>query len=239
MAAAIFLLAGTIKGTLGIGLPVTAVGLLTLVGDARLAVTLAIMPIFVTNVWQVFRTGGIVRPLKKYWRVAIPMVALLYATALFATSVSTEVFSILLGVVIVVFSVLNLTTPTPEIPQNWDRPAQVVAGTLAGIFGGLTAIWAPPLVIYFLSNRLQKIEFINTIGAMFFVGSIPLMIGYVQNGLLWGQTGLASLALVVPAAIGFLLGERLRNVLPAETFRKLVLIVFLITGLNILRSAFF
>lgn len=40
-----FLLAGTIKGIVGIGLPTTSIGILSQVTDPRLAITLAVFPI--------------------------------------------------------------------------------------------------------------------------------------------------------------------------------------------------
>ena len=49
---ATFLLAGFVKGVVGLGLPTVAMGLLTLVLAPSQAAALLIVPSFVTNIWQ-------------------------------------------------------------------------------------------------------------------------------------------------------------------------------------------
>ena len=51
-----FLLAGFVKGVIGLGLPTVSMGLLTLVMAPAKAASLLIVPSFVTNVWQLART---------------------------------------------------------------------------------------------------------------------------------------------------------------------------------------
>ena len=60
IAIVVYVLAGMVKGTIGIGLPTTAVSLMAQVTDARSAVTLVVIPMFVTNLWQVIRSGRVV-----------------------------------------------------------------------------------------------------------------------------------------------------------------------------------
>ena len=47
-----FLLAGFVKGVIGLGLPTVSMGLLTLVMAPAKAASLLIVPSFLTNVWQ-------------------------------------------------------------------------------------------------------------------------------------------------------------------------------------------
>jgi hypothetical protein len=51
-----FLLAGLVKGVIGLGLPTVSMGLLSLVMAPAKAASLLIVPSFVTNVWQLART---------------------------------------------------------------------------------------------------------------------------------------------------------------------------------------
>lgn len=238
LAIAAFLVAGTIKGVVGIGLPVTSVGILGQFGDARLAITLAILPIVLTNIWQVHRTGGFLRTVRTYWLMAVPMIVVLFITALLAPHVPTYLLTLTIGTIIVIFSLLHLLGHIPHLPDHWDKPAQVIAGTLSGVFGGLTAIWAPPLLVYFLSRNVEKDDFVRSIGTMFILGSLPLLAGYVQNGSITGSTALVSLALVIPTIAGFAIGERLRRRMPAERFRTATLVVFLIIGISMVLRTF-
>jgi len=49
---ATFLLAGTVKGIIGLGLPTVSLALLTVVFDLPTAMSLLLVPSFVTNLWQ-------------------------------------------------------------------------------------------------------------------------------------------------------------------------------------------
>ena len=55
-AAVIYFIAGMIKGMLGIGFPTAAVSLLAQVTDTRTAIALVVIPMMVTNAWQVWRS---------------------------------------------------------------------------------------------------------------------------------------------------------------------------------------
>ncbi len=234
-----FLLAGTVKGTVGMGLPITAIGILSQFTDPRFAVTISVLPIVVSNAWQVFRSGDVIAAIKRYWRFALCLAVVLLGTSLVATRVPTELIATALGFIIVLFALTSLAFTPPFLPEKYDRIGQIIGGTFSGIFGGLTAIWAPPMVIYFLARRLDKDEFVRASGVLFLAGSLPLLVGYFFNGLLDTETTKLSALLIIPSLLGFTFGELLRRKLNTERFRTVVLIVFLVMGLNLLRRSLF
>ena len=75
MIAGIFVLAGLVKGVIGLGLPTVAIGLLSLVMRPVEAAALLVVPAMVTNVWQL-AAGGAVRPLVRRFRGLLVMVVL-------------------------------------------------------------------------------------------------------------------------------------------------------------------
>lgn len=239
IALGVFVLAGMIKGTVGLGLPVISIGLLSTIADPRLAITLAILPIFFANIWQMYRAGEFRRSLRLYYPFALALALFMLPTIFLAVSLPVDVLMIALGIAIVLFSGMSLTFNPPAIPERWDRPAQVFFGALSGISGGLTAIWSPPMLFYFLSRRFGKEEYMRASGLMFFTGSLPLVAGYAHAGLLNFETAPLSALMTLPALAGFTFGEAIRRRMDAERFRKAVLLVFLLLGLNLLRRAFF
>ncbi len=232
---AVFLLAGTVKGTVGIGLPATAVSILAQFQDPRVAIALVVFPIIVTNLWQAIRAGQVGQTIRRFWPLAVTQMIVIWTVSRHSGGVSTESLLMILGTVIVLFAVSSLIAHPPALPAKLDRPAQILAGALAGILGGLTAIWAPPLVIYFLSLRLEKDAFVAASGLLLFLGSLPLLAGYWQQGLLTGALAATSAAMVVPTLLGFTLGEALRRKMDGARFQKLVLLLFLVMGLNLIR----
>jgi uncharacterized protein len=238
IALAVYLLAGTIKGTIGIGLPATSISLLGQIYDPRAAIALAIFPILFTNIWQVYRTGEVRRTLKAFWPFALTLAVVMWISTGFSARISTSSLIFVLGCVVVLFALTSLFVKPPHLPARLDKPAQIVAGGLAGILGGLTAIWSPPMVIYFLASRLDKDDFVRASGVLLFVGSVPLLLGYWQNDLMTADWALMSIIMIVPTLAGFSIGEVIRRRMDAARFQKVILVIFLLMGLNLIRRAF-
>src|SRR3954471_20590958 len=68
---AVFLLAGFVKGVIGLGLPTVVVGLLGAVMPPSEAAALLVLPSLVTNVWQLVAGPDIRSLLRRLW----PMMA--------------------------------------------------------------------------------------------------------------------------------------------------------------------
>ena len=233
----VFLIAGTIKGCVGIGLPTAAIGLLTLAYAPRTAVALLLVPMLFTNLWQVWRAGDIRGALGRYWVFGVTLAVGVGGATLFVDMVSDRFLLGALGVFMLVFVAANLVTSFPALPMRLDRIAQFAMGLLAGVMGGLTAVWGPPMGIYLAMRQVDKDEFVRATGLLISFGSIPLLAGYAAQGFLTGPLALISLAMLVPTFVGFSAGEALRGHMSQARFRKVLMLVFLALGLNLLRRA--
>lgn len=237
IAVVVFFSAGLIKGTVGIGLPTIVISILSTVTDPRLAMATTLIPIFFANLLQFYRANSPKKLVIAYWPFMLMLVSFNYVVSQLSFAVDTSKILLALGIVVLVFAASSLVKQPPRLPEHWDRPIQFGAGVTAGLMGGLTNIWGPPMVMYFVSKRLSKEAFISATGAVLTVGSLPLIVSYGQAGLLPSSTILGSIALVVPVFVGMRLGEILRKRINTELFIKLLLIVFLLLGLNLIRRA--
>lgn len=237
---AIFLLAGTIKGTVGIGLPTASISLLSqlsVVEQPQIAVALVIFPMMISNAWQVYRGGNIIETARRFWPFLVIMLMMIWFFSQVSAALPTDIFVLILGSVIVVFALTSLFIKPPALSDKLDKPVQVGAGAIAGVMGGLTGIWSPPMVIYFLSRRLDKDDFVRASGFLIFFGSLPLALGYWQNEIMDEEVALMSLLMTIPVIAGFTLGEFIRKKLDGARFQKVLLIIFLLMGLNLIRKA--
>ncbi len=234
---AVFLFAGAVKGTLGIGLPTISVGLMSQFLPPQTAIALVVFPIILSNIWQVFREKAGWQTVRKYWILMATLACSLWLTTQVSAGLSSEALLVAIGVAIVTFAASSLIGRPPQIPDRHDRIAQTAAGLSAGVLGGFTSIWSPPFVTYLVARRTDADEFVRATGWFILIGGVPLAIGFWQTGLLNGATAPLSLAMVVPSLIGFALGERLRGKLSPDGFRKAILWMFLIMGLNLIRRA--
>jgi len=236
---AVFLLAGVVKGSSGLGLPTTALGLATLFLAPRTAIAVLMLPLLLTNAWQLYRAGDVRAAAKRYLPFIIAMVVFVWLTVQISARVDDQVLLAFLGISILSFVVINATKFAPHIPSRFDRLAQIIAGVVAGIFGGFTSVWAPPLAIYLTARDVKKEEFVRASGLIFFLGSVPLVLGYIKQGYLTADLSLISAMMLIPTFAGFWIGERLRGKMSEQAFRKLVLFIFFLMGLNLLRRAVF
>jgi uncharacterized membrane protein YfcA len=233
----VYLLAGSIKGTVGIGLPMAAIGISSQFIDPRMAISLVVFPVLFSNTWQVFREGKIIQTFKSCWLYALTMMIVLVAMTFVTARIDTNALLFVLGLVIFTFAITGLWFSPPALPDRFDSIAQFLGGSLSGVLGGLTAIWAPPIVIYLMAKRVDKDAFVRITGVLLFLGSISLCIGFWQAGLLTGSSTLFSIGLAVPTLLGFSIGEILRRRLNSQRFRTLVLLFFLVMGLNLIRRS--
>ena len=233
--AVVFFSAGVVKGVLGIGFPAILIGLLTFFVDPREAVSLAIIAMVVTNFRQGFSGEPVFLILKRFWIYCLIGSLGIFIAAYYGAFVSQSILLVSAGIAMVLFGATSLFLNMPQVPDRHDKLAQVIAGVLGAIMGGLTGIWGPPLAAYLASRGLQKNEMVQALGLVFFVQSVPLMIGLIASGALDVENATLGTFLLVPAFTAFLLGERLRNKMNVVQFTRAFMILFILLGLNLIR----
>ena len=237
LATGAFLLAGTIKGAVGLGLPTASVGIMTQFIDPVLAIVLVILPAMVANAWQLWQAGDAVRAFRDYRVLAISLMVVIFLTTFLTASVEKDTLLLIVGIAVVIFALTSLLVSPPRLPDRFDKPAQLVAGVASGVLGGLTSIWSPPMVTYLISRRLEKDEFVRVTGLLIFAGTVPLALGFWRAGFFTAESATVSAAMIVPSLIGFQLGAMIRRRIDASKFGMVLLVVFLLMGLNIVRRA--
>lgn len=235
----IYFLAGVVKGTLGIGFPTSAIALFSLFVDARSAVAYVVIPMCVTNIWQIYRNGHLLEVCERYWRLIVAMIVAMAIMSVISAELPIQFLTAILALGITLFAVMGLWKTVPVLPEQFDKPAQLFTGLFAGIMGGLAGVWAPMLITYLSSRRVSPDEFIQAAGVFLLVGSLVLFFGFTHTGVINASNAPFSTFLILPALLGFSIGEQLRAGLDRVTFEKYVLVFFLIIGLNLFRRAIF
>ena len=109
-----FLLAGAVKGVIGLGLPTVSLALLTVAIDLPNAMALLLVPSFVTNLWQAVVGGNGRAILRRLWPFLLMATVTVWLGAAALTRVDLALLSALLGVRLVVYSTMSLAGPTTE-----------------------------------------------------------------------------------------------------------------------------
>src|SRR4051794_1756287 len=96
-----FLLAGSVKGVIGLGLPTVSLALLTVAFDLPTAMALLLVPSFVTNLWQSVVGGNAGTILRRLWPFLLMATVTVWIGAAALTRVDTALLTALLGVLLV------------------------------------------------------------------------------------------------------------------------------------------
>ena len=235
-----YIFGGIVKGVVGMGLPMISIAILLNFLPPLTVLGLGVAPIIVTNMWQAVRMGSLLEPLKRFWPMIATGLVFLFIGAELIVAMDTDVLFGLLGALVAVFSLISLASPNmPPLKPETEKWAGPLAGGLGGLMGGISTIWGPPMTMYFVMLKLPKDVFVRTVGMAWFAFSVPLAIAYWRNGIFSGDIVYLSFFACIPGMIGIRIGEVIRERIDQDTFRKVLLIVLLLIGLNLIRRAVF
>lgn len=234
------LFAGFVKGAVGFAMPMIMMSAFGSILDARLALACLILPTLVTNIQQAFRQGwGPAWASVKRFRWHIAMVVIfICVSAPFANVIPQAVMYLLLGLPICLYALWQLAGRSLALPVHHRRRAEIGTGIIGGLYGGISGIWGPPLIVYLLSIGVDKREQVRIQGIVFLIGAVALTGAHLLSGVLNAQTLPLSAVLILPAFAGMLAGFALQDRLDLGQFRRWTLVLLVLSGANLVRRAF-
>jgi uncharacterized membrane protein YfcA len=233
-----FLLAGAVKGVIGLGLPTVSLALLTVATDLTSAMALLLIPSFVTNLWQAVVGGNGRVILRRIWPFLAMATVTVWLGATALTRVDLALLSALLGVLLVVYATLNLAGYRLAISTRQEVWVGPLVGTANGILTGMTGSFVMPGVLFLQAIGLSRDMLIQAMGVLFTVSTLALAVALGGNGLLTAELGTISAAALLPAIVGMVVGQRIRQRLSEQLFRRVFFIALLILGAYIIANAY-
>ncbi|MFO1079674.1 MAG: sulfite exporter TauE/SafE family protein [Reyranellaceae bacterium] len=233
---AVFLVAGTVKGLVGLGLPTITIALTSLVLPLTEAITLVALPTIFTNVWQASVGGRFRVILRRQWPLIVPLAITLFATMHFVGRKGPDWAFLVLAAVLIVYSVLGLLRIRLHIHADLEKPLAPLVGVVSGAVGGVVGVPVIPLMPYLQGLDVKPSELVQTLGVVLCATSFTLSASLLHVGLLDGPRALVSAGAVVPALAGMWLGQQVRRRLSVEQFRLAVFWALLLTGLYTVAS---
>ena len=235
--ALIFVLAGGVKGLIGLGLPTVAMGLLSLFMPPAAAAAILLLPSFVTNVWQLSegpRLPGLVRRL---WPTLLTIfVSTVAASSVIADGAFTGANQALGGALLIyaIAGWCNFRLDVSRRAEAWLGP---LVGALTGVVTGMTGVFVIPAVPYLAGLGLTRDELVQALGLSFTVSTVALAIGLFWHDTLQMQSTVISAVAVIPALFGMALGGWLRRRVAPERFRRWFFIGLAALALHLLTSS--
>lgn len=217
---ATFLVAGLVKGVVGLGLPTVAVGLLGLVMAPVEAASLLLVPSAVTNVWQLF-SGPDFWPLLRRLR---SMLAGICAGTLMGSAVLPRDLmgyaTAALGGALALYGVIGLASVRVAVPAAMEARLSPVVGIATGLVTSATGVFVIPAVPYLQGLGLDKDDLVQALGLAFTASTVALAASLAFSGTLKPTVAAASFYALIPALVGMFFGQWIRSRIHPEIFRK-------------------
>jgi len=217
--AAVFLLAGIVKGLLGLGLPTVAMGLLGLFMRPAEAAALLILPSLVTNVWQLLARPRLGPLLRRFGPMMLAIAAATLAGAGLIAAPPTPAAGAALGGALALYALTGLARLRLRVPPAAERWAGPLAGAMTGLVTGATGVFVVPAVPYLGALDLDRDDLVQALGLSFTVSTLALAAGLALHGALPLAASGRSLLAVGPALAGMGLGGWLRTRIQPAPFR--------------------
>lgn len=179
---ATFLVAGFVKGVIGLGLPTVAVGLLATVMSPAQAAALLIVPSFVTNVWQLLAGPRFGALLRRLWPMMVAIAVGTVASAGLIAGAKGPGPASALGAALVVYAVIGLAGFAFRVPARAEPWLSPVIGLATGLVTGATGVFVIPAVPYLQALGLDRDQLIQALGLSFTVSTVALAAGLAREG---------------------------------------------------------
>jgi len=232
-----FLLAGTVKGIIGLGLPVISLAILAPTIGLKQAMAVMIIPCFITNIWQAFTGGNLTRIVKRIWPLLLTSIATIWLGVTLLAGLDTRLLTAFFGLLLSLYSGFSLARPQIPPPGEWEPYASPLVGAISGFTFGLTGSYMIPGVLYIQALGMQRDMLVQTLGIIFLVITGTLGISMNRHDLLPADLGLLSATALLPTAAGIAIGLKIRHRISEEQFRRVFFSALLLIGVYmILRS---
>jgi len=233
LVAIVFIIAGLVKGVIGMGLPTISLALLTVAIDLPSAMSLMLVPSFTTNVWQMIAGGNSFTVFKRIWPFLATAAFTVWIGMFAFVHVDLYLLSGLLGVVIIFYALIGLIGFRITLMRDVELWAGPLAGVINGVLTGMTGSFVVPGVMFLQSIGLARDSLVQAMGMLFTISTAALAITMTGYGLFNAEFGTVSMMAAMPAFIGMYIGQHIRQRLPEHLFKRVFFFALLLLGLYI------
>jgi uncharacterized membrane protein YfcA len=237
--AAAFLLAGFVKGVIGLGLPTVSMGLLAVTMPPSRALAIVIVPAVITNIWQTF-VGPYLRDIvRRLWPLMAGTVIGIWLNAGMLAGPYARYGTVVLGVLLVIYAITGLSKLSFSVAPRDEKWIGGIVGVMTGVVSAATGVQVIPSMPFMQALGMEKDELVQALGVFFTVATISLAFNLTSAGLLGAATALPGAVAMAAAFAGMFIGQALRARLQAEAFRRWFLIAMILLGAYLAGSAIY
>jgi uncharacterized membrane protein YfcA len=239
LVAAAFLLAGFVKGVIGLGLPTVSMGLLAVTMPPAHALAIVIVPAIVTNIWQTFVGPYLSDIVRRLWPLMAGTVIGIWLNAGMLTGPYARYGTVVLGVLLVIYAIVGLSKVSFRVARRNEKWIGGIVGVTTGMISAATGVQVVPSMPFMQAIGMEKDELVQALGVFFTVATLALAFNLTSAGLLSAATALPGAIAMAAAFAGMFIGQAVRSRMQPEAFRRWFLIAMIFLGLYLAASAIY
>ena len=233
----VYILAGFVKGVVGVGLPTISLALLAVVLGLKDAMLMLLVPSLITNLVQALTGDRLYELIKRLWIFLLSLCLLTWFSTSVLVIADGNILTIGLGIVLLLYCsgyFFKIKIPEPGKNEKWLNP---LMGALTGVSTGLTGSFVVPGTLYLQSMQSNRHSLVQSMGLSGSIATISLGASLSERGVLSNNLLIISSAMIIPALIGMGLGTKVRSKIDEVSFRRLFFISLSTIGVWIVTSA--
>ena len=235
----VFLLAGFVKGVIGLGLPTVSMGLLAVAMAPSRALAIVIVPAVLTNIWQTFVGPHLLDIVRRLWPLMIGTAFGIWLNAGSMTGPYAHDVPIALGVLLVCYAALGLSKVAFTVARRDEKWIGGIVGLVTGVISAATGVQVMPSMPFMQAIGMEKDELVQALGVFFTVATVTLSFNLTAAGVLTAATALPGAVAMGCSFAGVFLGQAVRSKMPAEAFRRWFLIAMMFLGIFLAGNAIY
>lgn len=235
--AAVFLLAGFVKGVIGLGLPTVSMGLLAVTMAPGRAIAIVIVPAIIANIWQTFAGPYLRDIVKRLWPLMLGTVLGSWLNAGALTGPYASYGTVVLGLLLVIYAIIGLNRFHFHVRPRNEKWVGGLVGVVTGVISASTGVQVIPSMPFMQAIGMEKDELVQALGVFFTVATLALALNLTAGGLLNAATVVPGAVAMAGALGGMFIGQSVRSRMPADSFRRWFLFAMILLGLYLVGSA--
>lgn len=229
--AAVFVLAGFVKGVIGLGLPTVSMGLLAVAMAPAHALAIVIVPAILTNIWQTFAGPYFLAIVKRLWPLLLGLPAGIWLNADMMTGPYARYGTVLIGILLVIYAIISLRRVAITVRPRDEKWIGGIIGLATGVISAATGVQVVPSMPFMQALGMKRDELIQALGVFFTTATLAQALNLSAAGILDQSVAVPGVVALAASFTGMATGQAVRTRLEPETFRRWFLIAMILLGI--------
>jgi len=232
LAIPVVLLFGMAKGGLGPGVGAICVPILSIVMEPVQAAAIMLPILCVIDIFAVYNFRNHFDT--QYLKILLPAgITGIVIASLFMGYLPPDAIRLIIGIIVIVFCFDYWFRPDLGKKKRGGKLSGYFWGTVAGFTSTQIHAGGPPVSIYLLPQKLDKVVLMGTMAMFFVVMNYIKLIPYTLMGVLNVENLMTSVVLMPLAPIGVKLGHLILNTIDQKTIYRFLYVALFLSGVKL------